>query len=74
MKNIKIIKSKRKTIAIQVKDASEVIVRALYRYSKKDIMEFVERNREWIDNALEKMQAQEEELKNVRTIIELERS
>ena len=58
--NISVIRSKRKTIAIHIKSADEVIVRAPYRMPDKDIQSFVDKHREWIEKKLE----------NIRQLIE----
>lgn len=44
-----IIQSKRKTIAIIVRPDASVIVRAPWRASKRSILEFVEKNKDWIE-------------------------
>lgn len=54
MFNYKIIRSKRKTLAIQVTDKCEIIVRAPYLCSAQKIHRFVEVNSDWIDKALNK--------------------
>lgn len=54
MINYTVIKSKRKTIAIQVKDNGEVIVRAPLFCSKKKIENFVVSKSDWIIKAFEK--------------------
>lgn len=51
-----LIRAKRKTLCIQVKDG-EVVVRAPFRASKKSILAFVDSHREWI----EKQKKREEE-------------
>lgn len=58
--NISVIRSKRKTIAIHIKSADEVIVRAPYRMPDKDIQSFVDKHRDWIEKKLE----------NIRQLIE----
>lgn len=45
----KIIRSKRKTLALVVKPDGSLIVRAPLRASEKMIREFVEKNRQWIE-------------------------
>ncbi|MCD7773959.1 MAG: M48 family metallopeptidase [Clostridiales bacterium] len=52
----KIIKSKRKTIAIEVTNAGEVIVRAPEHCSREFINSFIEKNREWIEKSLAKVE------------------
>ncbi len=48
----KIIRSLRKTLALQVKDA-ELIVRAPYRKTEKEIKAFVEKHEDWIRRTVE---------------------
>ena len=48
----KIIESRRKTIAVQVNEDSEVIVRVPYNYPKVKIDEFVYVHKEWIEKAI----------------------
>lgn len=50
----RIIESSRKTIAIQVNDKEEIIVRVPYRYPKKKIEKFVYQQNDWIENAIKK--------------------
>ena len=57
-----IIRCRRKTIAIQVKQDGEVVVRAPLRIPEKSIVEFVDLKREWIENAIRKQK--EKSLKN----------
>lgn len=61
-----LIRSKRKTISLQVKDGA-VIVRAPMRASKKAIIVFVDSHRDWIEKQMKK----EEERKQSRPDIPL---
>ena len=54
MQDYKIIRSNRKTIAIQVDESGEVIVRAPYFCSKRKIAGFVQSKNEWIIKARQK--------------------
>ena len=69
---ITIIKSKRKTIALQVKSSDEVIVKAPKWMAKKDIIAFVNKNRDWILKQITKRQQIEDEIKNIRPLTEAE--
>ena len=53
----RIVRSKRRTISLEVKEA-EIIVRAPYEVSVKDIDAFVNSHRKWIDNRIEKLREQ----------------
>lgn len=55
-----IIKSKRKTLGLQVKEDGQVIVRAPYRVSKRQIDTFVQSHEEWIRKAQKKMAEMQE--------------
>lgn len=61
---IQVIKSKRKTISIELK-ADRMIVRAPQRMSQQDIYGFVLRKRDWIEKNVKIMQ---ERLKNVENV------
>ena len=58
--DIRVIRSKRKTVAIQVKGPNDVVVRAPYRMTNREIQEFVEKNMDWILKNLEKVAAEKE--------------
>lgn len=57
--DIKVIKSRRKTISVEVRSTGEVIVRAPMYASKNDIERFIESRREWINRHLEKIHNEE---------------
>ena len=58
MINYKIIRAKRKTVSLSVNDKLEIIVRAPYFVSEKEIDEFVFSNEKWLENAVEKKKLQ----------------
>ena len=53
---IRIIKSKRKTISVEISEAAEVIVRAPMRMPKKEILKFVNDHTDWIEKHKKKME------------------
>ena len=55
---IKIIKSKRKTISLCVDDELNAVVRAPFGVSDKRINEFIHSNKEWLAKAVERKKAQ----------------
>lgn len=55
---IKVIKSRRKTISLSVDDNLNAVVRAPYGVSNEKINDFVEHNREWLMKATERKKAQ----------------
>lgn len=56
----KLIRSKRKTISIEINERCEVIVRAPNRISERQIEKFVLEKQDWIEKALEKMKKRSE--------------
>lgn len=54
--DVRIIKSQRKTISVEVSPAAEVIVRAPMRMTQKEIKLFVERHLEWIETHKKRME------------------
>ncbi|MCR4656849.1 MAG: M48 family metallopeptidase [Lachnospiraceae bacterium] len=52
---LRIIKSRRKTISLQIKDQDTVIVKAPYRISQRYIKDFVASHEKWIKSRLKKM-------------------
>lgn len=63
---IEIIKSNRKTIAIEVRQDLRVIVRATKRASNREIMKFVEQKQDWIAKHLAYMQIRYEETRRAK--------
>lgn len=55
---IKVIKSRRKTISLSVDDNLNAVVRAPYGVSNEKINDFVESNREWLMKATERKKTQ----------------
>ncbi len=55
---IKVIKSRRKTISLSVDDNLNAVVKAPYGVSTEKINDFVESNREWLMKATERKKAQ----------------
>ncbi len=60
--NIEIIRSKRKTIAIEITKELKVCVRAPYRMLNSDIQSFINKNSLWIDKHIELMKEKVEKL------------
>lgn len=69
---IEIIKCKRKSIAIQLKEVGVVTVRAPYRMSKKDVLAFVDSKQDWIDKHMKELVKRQEEADNIRPLSSLE--
>ena len=70
--NVQIIKSKRKTLSIQVIDSNTIKVRAPYWMTKKEIQGYIDKNEAWIRDKLEKAKADEAVTENIRGLSELE--
>ena len=60
LEGIEVVRSRRKTLALEVKAPARVIVRAPMRTSQKAICEFVESHRAWIAASLARVQARQE--------------
>ena len=63
--NIEIIRSKRKTMSLEVTKELIVLVRAPYFVPQKEIEQFVESKTLWIEKSLAKMKQRKEETKSV---------
>ena len=68
---VKIIKSKRKTISVQIKP-DEVIVRAPTRMKQSEIEKFVETKRNWIEKHLKSVSEKQKLLRNTQPFTEEE--
>lgn len=62
---VNIIRSNRKTIAIQIDRNANVVVRAPYRVSEREIRRFLQEKEAWIRKHQEKVREQEKKLKGV---------
>jgi predicted metal-dependent hydrolase len=63
--DVRVIRSRRKTVALQVLGLNDVVVRAPMRMSNREIEEFVQQNMDWIQKNLKKVaenQKEEEEI------------
>lgn len=68
---VSVIKSKRKTISIQVKP-NEIIIRAPLRMKEKEIEKFVETKRNWIEKHLKSVSEKQKLLQNIEPYSEEE--
>ena len=69
---LRIIKSKRKSIALQIQSSDEVIVRAPRHMGMADIEKFIDKHKSWIDKSLLKMKGMEEAHKDLRKYTDAE--
>lgn len=63
--NIEIIKSNRKSLAIEVKKDLSIIVRAPIFVSNREIQEFIEEKSAWIEKTIEKIRVRNEQEKSM---------
>ena len=70
--NIRIIRSRRKSIALQIKDVDDVVVRAPYYVSKKEIQEFLDKHQDWLQKNLEKLSKEKEKEEEIVPLSEAE--
>ena len=61
MVKVNIIRSRRKTISLEITDHLEVLVRAPYQVSDTYIQNFVKEKSDWITAHLEKMQKRQDQ-------------
>jgi len=59
--SIKIIRSRRKTLSLQITPDAGLLIRAPYHVSESEILQFVESRQNWIEKHLIKMQKRREE-------------
>ena len=70
LKTAEIIRSRRKTLALQIADDGHLIVRANLRSSNKDIIAFIEKNEKWINTHTAKVQQRNRELEQTEPFTE----
>lgn len=63
--DIQIVRSNRKSVAIQIKSDCTVVVRTPYGISKKEIEHILEEKRHWIEEHIRSMQEEKEKRSNV---------
>jgi len=69
---VSIIRSKRKTISIQVVSSDKIRVRAPMRVSKKEINEVLEKNKSWIEKHAQKALENERIAENIKPLSDIE--
>ena len=70
--NVKIIKSKRKTMSLEVK-SGEVLVRAPMRATEREISAFIEKHTAWIEKHLAKEKSRREAIEKEKPLTEEEK-
>ena len=69
---VSIIRSKRKTISIQVVSSDKIRVRAPMRVSKKEINEVLEKNKSWIEKHAQKALENERIAEQIKPLSDIE--
>ncbi len=70
IKTAGIIRSKRKTIALQIADDGQLIIKAPLKYPVKDIVSFIEKKEKWIKTHIDKVQQLNCELEQLQAFTE----
>lgn len=70
--DVRVIRSRRKTVALQVLGLNDVVVRAPMRMSNREIEEFVQQNMDWIQKNLKKVAENQKEEEEIVPMIEAE--
>ncbi len=73
LENVEIIRSKRRTIAIEITRDSRVILRAPYKMSEQDIWKVIEKKTAWIERHLTKISKYNNKQEEALTAEELHR-
>lgn len=63
--NINIIKTKRKTIAVEIKRDLSIVIHAPIRMSDDEIQQFIDKKSSWIDKNIEKIKNKQAECSNL---------
>lgn len=61
---IQIIRSNRKTLGIEIREESTLLVRAPYRLPKKDILRFINEKSDWIEKSMKKVKERQEKTRD----------
>lgn len=70
--NIQIIRSNRRTIALEITRTGEVVVRAPMRMSEAEIRRFIEEKSSWLNKHLNKLEVEKEQLQETGAFSEEE--
>lgn len=68
MMNYNVIRSKRKTIAIEINRTGEVIIRVPYRMPNYAIKDFIKQKQDWIDKHIEKSKDSLSKMKQIEPL------
>lgn len=58
---VKVIRSRRKTISLQITPEGQVVLRSPYGVSKEELQRFVDEKRDWLNKNLQKVQQRQQE-------------
>ncbi len=65
MYDYEVIRSRRRSISIEINLEGRILVRATYNIGNREIVRFVESKSDWIDKTLKKVEAKREQLKDL---------
>lgn len=68
MENIKVIKSKRKTISLQINSDGSIVLKAPIYVSDTEINEFIKQKSDWIEKHLQKIQERKDKMSNINPL------
>lgn len=61
---VRIIRSNRKTLGLEVTGEGKLLVRAPYRLPEKEILQFIDEKSYWIEKSMKKMEERKEKIQN----------
>lgn len=68
MENIKVIKSKRKTISLQINSDGSIVLKAPIYVSDTEVNEFIKQKSGWIEKHLQKIQERKDKMSNINPL------
>lgn len=68
MENIKVIKSKRKTISLQINFDGSIVLKAPIYVSDTEVNEFIKQKSGWIEKHLQKIQERKDKMSNINPL------
>ncbi|MDE6020748.1 MAG: M48 family metallopeptidase [Ruminococcus sp.] len=68
MENIEVIKSKRKTISLQINSDGSIVLKAPIYVSDTEVNEFIKQKSGWIEKHLQKIQERKDKMSNINPL------
>ena len=65
---VKVIRSRRKTISLQITPEGQVLLRSPYGVSKEELQRFVDEKRDWLNKNLQKVQQRQQEVSHAGSL------